>query len=91
VIRELADARRRGGFDHVRLLLADEIVWHEPVGDMDYLGDHRTADAVTDEHAVARTRSARSEPDDDECASEEVGAGPERRATRDTGVSGRVG
>lgn len=44
-IRRLAAARRRGDFDEVRSLLADEIVWHEP-GDADYSGDHRGADDV---------------------------------------------
>jgi ketosteroid isomerase-like protein len=45
VIRELAAARRRGDFEEVRSLLADEIVWYEP-GDADYSGDHRMADDV---------------------------------------------
>jgi ketosteroid isomerase-like protein len=44
-IRRLAAARRRGDFDEVRSLLADEIVWHEP-GHADYSGDHRGADIV---------------------------------------------
>jgi uncharacterized protein len=44
-VRNLATARRRGDFDEVRSLLADEIVWHEP-GDADYSGDHRQADEV---------------------------------------------
>ena len=44
-IRRLAAARRRGDFDEVRSLLADEIVWREP-GDADYSGDHRSADDV---------------------------------------------
>jgi ketosteroid isomerase-like protein len=44
-IRRLAAARRRGDFDEVRSLLAEEVVWHEP-GDADYSGDHRDADEV---------------------------------------------
>ena len=45
LIRRLAAARRRGDFDEVRSLFADDIVWHEP-GDADYSGDHRNADEV---------------------------------------------
>jgi ketosteroid isomerase-like protein len=44
-IRRVAAARRRGDFDAVRALLADDIVWHEP-GAADYSGDHRGGDVV---------------------------------------------
>jgi ketosteroid isomerase-like protein len=45
VIRNLYDARARRDWDAVRVLFADEIVWHEP-GEEDYSGDHRGREAV---------------------------------------------
>jgi ketosteroid isomerase-like protein len=55
VIRSLAAARRRGDFDEVKSLLADDIVWHE-LGDAAYSGDHRRADEVLSLSSCSRHR-----------------------------------
>jgi ketosteroid isomerase-like protein len=45
VVRDLYDARARRDWEAVRVLVADDIVWHEP-GDEDYSGDYRGREAV---------------------------------------------
>jgi uncharacterized protein len=63
VVRALAEARRRGEFDQVRSLLAEEVVWHEPGGDANYSGDHRTIDEVLAlMRKLARTTNLTLEP-----------------------------
>jgi ketosteroid isomerase-like protein len=47
VIRRLAEARRNAEFDAARMLITDDVAWHEP-GAGYYSGDHRGADRVVD-------------------------------------------
>lgn len=55
LVRDLYEARARGDFDAIRLVLADDVVWHEPDLGTEHTGDLHGPEAVLEMIREAQT------------------------------------